>query len=80
MLVYIIYIVLGALIFGVLEKDFEVQQRHWAVKTKADFLKNRSDLTHEDVQIFVQIRREDVGILRLIVLLSLLSVWRSCLV
>uniref|UniRef100_A0A8D1GVS0 Potassium channel domain-containing protein n=2 Tax=Sus scrofa TaxID=9823 RepID=A0A8D1GVS0_PIG len=55
LLAYILYIVLGAMIFGALEKDFEVQQRCLAVKTKADFLKNRSNMTREDVQRFVQV-------------------------
>uniref|UniRef100_A0A8C2QTY8 Potassium channel domain-containing protein n=1 Tax=Capra hircus TaxID=9925 RepID=A0A8C2QTY8_CAPHI len=54
LLVYISYIMFGALIFGALERDFEVQQRHLAVKAKADFLKNRSNMTKEDVRRFVQ--------------------------
>ncbi|KAB0375294.1 hypothetical protein FD755_013786, partial [Muntiacus reevesi] len=54
LLVYISYIMFGALIFGALERDFEVQQRHLVVKAKADFLKNRSNMTKEDVRRFVQ--------------------------
>ncbi|XDA78534.1 hypothetical protein R6Z07F_008628 [Ovis aries] len=54
LLVYISYIMFGALIFGALERDFEVQQRRLAVKAKADFLKNRSNMTKEDVRRFVQ--------------------------
>lgn len=77
LLAYILYIVLGAMIFGALEKDFEVQQRCLAVKTKADFLKNRSNMTREDVQRFVQVRDEDVGIFRA---MKLLSIQRSQLV
>lgn len=71
LLVYISYIMFGALIFGALERDFEVQQRRLAVKAKADFLKNRSNMTKEDVRRFVQVRDEEVCIFRVILLLSM---------
>nr|XP_044629605.1 potassium channel subfamily K member 16-like isoform X2 [Equus asinus] len=48
------YIALGAMIFQALEKDFEVERRELAVDTKCDFLKNRSNMTQEDVEVFVQ--------------------------
>ena len=71
LLVYISYIMFGALIFGALERDFEVQQRHLAVKAKADFLKNRSNMTKEDVRRFVQVRDGEVCIFRVILLLPI---------
>ena len=71
MLTYISYIVLGAVIFGALERDFEVQQRCLGVKAKTDFLKNHSNMTREDVQSFVQVTDEEVGIFRVIILLSM---------
>ena len=71
LLTYISYIVLGAVIFGALERDFEVQQRCLGVKAKTDFLKNHSNMTREDVQSFVQVTDEEVGIFRVIILLSM---------
>lgn len=61
----------GAFMFGALERDFEVQQRHLVVKAKADFLKNRSNMTKEDVRRFVQVRNEEVCIFRNILLLPM---------
>ena len=68
----------GALIFGALERDFEVQQRHLAVKAKADFLKNRSNMTKEDVRRFVQVRDEEVCIFRVIVTLIVFEIINAC--
>ena len=47
------------MIFQALEKDFEVEVRQFAVDTKIDFLKNRSNMTQEDVKVFVQVRDEE---------------------
>lgn len=59
LLAYILYLMLGAVIFQALEKDFEAQQRQLAVKTKVAFLKNRSNMTQEDVELFVLVREEE---------------------
>lgn len=71
LLAYLMYIALGAMIFQALEKDFEVERRELAVDTKCDFLKNRSNMTQEDVEVFVQVRDEDLVIFRVMRLLSM---------
>lgn len=66
LLAYISYIVLGAMIFRALEKDFEVELQQLAVHTKTDFLRNRSNMTQKDVELFVQVRHEHTVIFRVI--------------
>lgn len=57
-----LYLVLGAKIFQALEEGNEIDQRQSVVRMKADFMRNRSNLTQEDVEVFVQVRDEDLVI------------------
>lgn len=49
----------------------EVQQHQLAVKTKIAFLENRSSMTQEDVELFVQVRDEDTVVFRVVRLLPM---------
>ncbi|XP_036277267.1 potassium channel subfamily K member 16-like [Pipistrellus kuhlii] len=51
---YLSYLMVGAIIFQVLEEDFEVDMRQLAVKLKSEFLTNRANKTEQEVEIFVQ--------------------------
>ncbi|XP_036106942.1 potassium channel subfamily K member 16-like [Molossus molossus] len=52
---YLLYLLLGAMVLEAMEKDFDINQRKLADNTKTDFLKNRSNMTQEDVEVFVQV-------------------------
>lgn len=52
---YLAYLLVGALIFQVLEKDAERLQQGITFKMKEDFLKNFTSLSAAEVNIFVEV-------------------------
>ncbi|XP_042300848.1 potassium channel subfamily K member 16-like [Sceloporus undulatus] len=51
---YLLYLLMGALIFQVLEKDAKREQQRTILRMKEDFLKNVTSLSPAEVEVFVE--------------------------